>query len=73
MFDKFWKTFPEEYKLSLEKAEYTRLQSDHIKWYLDQGCVAKRVAVPKGGLVLWDSRQVHANANPIKGRAHPDR
>lgn len=23
--------------------------------------------------MLWDSRLVHANARPVKGRAHPDR
>ena len=36
-------------------------------------CEIKRVPVPKGGIVLWDSRLVHANARPIKGRKNPGR
>ena len=33
----------------------------------------KRIPVPKGGIVLWDSRLVHANARPRQGRKNPGR
>lgn len=31
------------------------------------------VPVPKGGIVLWDSRTVHDNTPPIAKRPNPDR
>ncbi|XP_052821374.1 uncharacterized protein LOC128246884 [Mya arenaria] len=63
--------------------ERARIRSENNNYYsyLDEeviemrknGCREKRVAVPKGGMVLWDSRLIHANASPIKGRKHPGR
>lgn len=38
-----------------------------------KGCASKRVPVPKGGMVLWDSRLVHANASPVRGRKNASR
>lgn len=57
----------------VKKTEYYALTEDAINWYKDHGCTIKRVPVPKGGMVLWDSRTVHANAKPQKGRQHPGR
>ncbi len=53
------------------KVVFTKREMDdgQVDWYLTQGCVRKRVAVPQGGLLLWDSRVVHAGAKPLKGRA----
>ena len=55
--------------------DYCRLKSAEISWYskMDPDCQVHRVPVPKGGMVLWDSRTIHANARPIKGRQNPDR
>ncbi|XP_069113900.1 uncharacterized protein [Argopecten irradians] len=53
--------------------KYFHLRDDHEKWFLSKGCVTERVAVPRGGMVLWDSRLIHANARPKEGRTHPDR
>ena len=53
--------------------EYYSLLDKEVKEFEQKGCKLKRVAVPKGGMVLWDSRLVHANANPIKGRNNPGR
>lgn len=52
---------------------FYRLRSDDVKYMEERGCKIKRVPVPKGGMVLWDSRTVHANANPVKGRKNPGR
>ena len=49
------------------------LGKDDISWFKSQGCVMRRVAAKAGSLVLWDSRLVHANARPVKGRSHRDR
>ena len=44
-----------------------------VAWYKEQGCTLKSVAVPKGGMVLWDSRVIHDTCLPIRGRANTDR
>jgi hypothetical protein len=53
--------------------EYYELSKDEIDWYKDLGFPETTVPVPKGGMVLWDSRLVHDNARPIEGRPHSDR
>ena len=68
-FERFYKAHPEERASSLEQAyDNLRLDDRHVQWYRHRGCLRRRVAVPKGGLLLWDSRLVHCNARPIKGR-----
>lgn len=56
-----------------EKNDFYRLRGEEVDYFKDLGCDVKRVAVPKGAVVLWDSRLVHANANPVEGRKHPGR
>lgn len=53
--------------------DYYSLLNEDVNEMQRKGCQLKRVAVPKGGMVLWDSRLVHANASPVKGRKHPGR
>nr|KAG5702382.1 hypothetical protein BaRGS_002164 [Batillaria attramentaria] len=73
-FDEFWDEHPEERETSMTKGEgSSKFTPEMIEWWNKRGCQSRYVAVPKGGLVLWDSRTVHANANPVKGRANPDR
>jgi hypothetical protein len=62
-----------EARFTSELNAYYRLRDDNVEWYVNKGCELKRVAVPKGAIALWDSRLVHANARPIKGRHHPGR
>ncbi|KAK7504840.1 hypothetical protein BaRGS_00003868 [Batillaria attramentaria] len=74
LFETFWKDHPEERERSVEKGEgSTKFTPDLVNWWISKGCQSCCVPVPKGGLVLWDSRTVHANDNPLKGRAHPER
>ena len=49
------------------------LARDEVEFFKDLGCGIKRVPSPKGGMVLWDSRLIHANARPLKNRKHPGR
>ncbi|XP_005094869.1 uncharacterized protein LOC101849040 [Aplysia californica] len=51
---------------------YGMRQAD-LEWFHSAGCRRKRVPVKAGSLLLWDSRLVHANARPVKGREHTDR
>lgn len=48
------------------------LSESDREWYIEQqGCVDTKITCPKGGIVLWDSRTIHASTNPVKGRSNP--
>ncbi|KAL5009711.1 hypothetical protein ScPMuIL_012016 [Solemya velum] len=54
-------------------SDFLRLNEKECKWYQDQGCKVVKVPCPKGGMLLWDSRLVHDNAQPEFKRPHTDR
>ena len=64
----FFKTFPRS-----SRQEFRRLVDAEVKWYIEQGCEHVNIPVPKGGMVLWDSRLVHDGSPPKRDRANPDR
>lgn len=37
-----------------------------LQWYFDKGCTDLCVTVPRGGMVLWDSRTVHSGIQPLQ-------
>lgn len=51
--------------------DWYKLSADDITFYKGQGCVDTLVTCPKGGMVLWDSRAVHANTKPVRDRQFP--
>ena len=51
----------------------TDLHPTHISWLEGKGCVRRRLAVPKGGLLLCDARLFRCHARPVEGRGHPGR
>ena len=53
--------------------DYYQLCNEDYDWFKSKGCKTLRVPVPKGGMALWDSRLIHANARPMRGRKHPGR
>lgn len=44
------------------------LEDQHLKYYLDKGCVQRCITCPAGSLILWDSRTVHSGQEPFKSR-----
>ncbi|KAK3608565.1 hypothetical protein CHS0354_042550 [Potamilus streckersoni] len=71
----FTEFFEQNHKASLRSnlnALY-RLRDNDFDFFEKKNCQVKRVPVTKGGMVLWDSRLVHANANPQRGRKHHGR
>lgn len=44
----------------------------YIKYYLNKGCVEKKIKCPRGSLVLWDSRTIHCGSEPLKDRLNPN-
>ncbi|KAL4229540.1 hypothetical protein ACF0H5_012579 [Mactra antiquata] len=72
VFHKLFEHDPKAARASDEKQFY-RLNKTQVRFFQQNGCKIVRVPVPKGGMVLWDSRTVHANAQPMENRAHPGR
>ena len=68
LFQRFFDEHPQEREASLLGNDHIKMEEAHVKWFRKQGCLRRRVSVPKGGLLLWDSRLVHNNLRPIKGR-----
>ena len=42
-----------------------------MEWYKSNVLKEVRINAPKGSLVLWDSRTIHQNSPPLKGRENP--
>ncbi|KAK7093937.1 uncharacterized protein [Littorina saxatilis] len=68
----FFNSFPSAREKSIKK-EFYKLTKKQVDWYKDQGCAVKCVAVPKGGMVLWDSRVIHDSRPPIRKHCQQDR
>ncbi|XP_063397666.1 uncharacterized protein LOC134681974 [Mytilus trossulus] len=68
----FYEHFPSAKKKSAGEDFYI-LSKEEIDWFISKGCEMKKVPVPKGGMVLWDSRTIHDNIAPTRGRPNSDR
>ncbi|XP_025080920.1 uncharacterized protein LOC112556286 isoform X2 [Pomacea canaliculata] len=55
------------------KLDYYKLNNNDVAWYQQHDCYPSKVPVPKGGMVVWDSRLVHDNCRPEEGRPNKDR
>ncbi|XP_060071338.1 uncharacterized protein LOC132551241 [Ylistrum balloti] len=73
--DQFQEAFPHAMVLEDEEKEeeFFPLEQEWVAWYKEQGCTEKIITVPKGGMVIWDSRTVHDAVRPKRGRIHSDR
>lgn len=73
---KFFHIFFSENEAAAQKSaeqQFFRLNKTQVKYFEKKGCKTVRVPVPKGGMVLWDSRLVHANAQPLENRNNTGR
>ncbi|XP_005107980.2 uncharacterized protein LOC101855975 [Aplysia californica] len=68
----FFPLFPKAMVKS-EKKEFCMLTKEQTKWFYDNGCKVTNVEVPKGGMVLWDSRTMHDTKRPSKGLQNEER
>ncbi|ELU03442.1 hypothetical protein CAPTEDRAFT_56152, partial [Capitella teleta] len=62
----FFKMIPEH-----KRSESRKLNKGNIDWFKKKGCRIRRVPCAKGGMIVWDSRTVHAGAPPKVGRENP--
>ena len=65
---KLHKEFANTYN-KLDKSDWYKLSDDEQAYFAKKGCVMKRLEVPAGSLVLWDSRLIHSGVEPLKTRA----
>lgn len=54
-----------------QKGNWYKLQKEEVQWLNDKGLNQIRLDIPKGAMLLWDSRLFHANCCAIKGREKP--
>jgi hypothetical protein len=66
---KFAATFPPRDKEYNQ--DWYRLSERQVEWYIEQGCTPVCIRCPKGSLVLWDSRVIHAGTESKRNRANP--
>lgn len=59
--------FGEEHNL-ISKDDWHKLSEEEMKWYAKKGCKKRNILCPKGSLVLWDSRTIHAGKEALKDR-----
>jgi len=75
-FPKYHQDLFETFKKARTEAnvkDFYILPPEHIEWYKSKGLKEKKIPVPKGGMVLWDSRTIHDNVKPEEGRLHAGR
>lgn len=73
--DRFQEAFTDAMVLEDEASEeeFFPLKEEWIAWYKEQGCTERIIEVPKGGMVVWDSRTVHDAVLPKRDRSNSDR
>lgn len=65
------KEFSQEFKLN-DASDWHKLDDTQKQFYINKKeCPPKKIAAPKGSLVLWDSRTMHCGSESIKGRLNP--
>ena len=65
---KFHREFNEHFQINNRDDWYKLRTDEEEQFFVDMGCVARKIICPPGSLVLWDSRTIHCGSNPNKGR-----
>ena len=52
------------------KKDWHKLSEEEELFFLNR-CVERKIACPKGSLVLWDSRTIHCGTEAMRGRKNP--
>ena len=55
-----------------DKKDWYKLSRDEEQFFLNRGCMYKKIKCPKGSIVFWDSRTIHCGAEALKGRKNPN-
>lgn len=68
---KYHNEFREKFNVT-NKADWYKLKPEEEQFYIDKKCKYKKIMCPKGSLVLWDSRTIHAGCEALKDRPTPN-
>lgn len=71
---KFHSEFADEFEMRDKKGakkDWYKLSEDEELFFLNRGCVERKIACPKGSLVFWDSRTIHCGTEAMRGRKNP--
>ena len=66
--NKYHLEFAEQFGVT-EKKDWYKLNEEQEAFYREKGCSYKKIACPRGSLVLWDSRTIHCGVEAMKGRS----
>jgi hypothetical protein len=55
-----------------DKSDWYKLSKEEERFYIDKGCIERRIKCPKGSLVLWDSRTIHCGTEAMRTRTSPN-
>jgi len=69
--NKYHKELAEQYKIT-DKKNWYKLNKHQEQFYLEKGCLYKKIKCPKGSLVCWDSRTIHCGSEALKTRDRPN-
>jgi ectoine hydroxylase-related dioxygenase (phytanoyl-CoA dioxygenase family) len=55
-----------------DKTDWYKLTDAEEEFFIERGCVEKKIKCPAGSLVLWDSRTIHCGTEAMRGRENPN-
>tara|TARA_B100001248_G_C27322876_1_gene427605 strand:+ start:106 stop:1077 length:972 start_codon:yes stop_codon:yes gene_type:complete len=68
---KYHKNFKDDLNIT-EKADWYKLKTEEIDYYLNKKCNKTFIKCPAGSMVLWDSRTIHCGRECKKERVKPN-
>lgn len=67
---KYHKDLAKKFNIT-EKADWYIINEKQEKFLQEKGCTERRIKCPKGSLVFWDSRTIHAGIEASRERKNP--
>ena len=65
--NRFHKDFAKQYNKT-DKSDWYKLEEEEVNYYINKGCMPKKIMCPKGSMVFWDSRTIHCGVEANKQR-----
>jgi hypothetical protein len=69
--NQFHSAFGEAFGIT-DKSNWYKIDTEQMQFYIDRGCIERRIKCPAGSMVLWDSRTIHCGVEPEKSRSRPN-
>ena len=69
--NQYHKEFGETFGIK-DKKNWYKLKREEEQFFVDKGCVYKKIKCPKGSVVFWDSRTIHCGTEAMRERTNPN-